>query len=134
MASAGWCASAPRSPLLSALDDKIRAFQAQLDAERARMAGETNSLAPKVGEYDELVLDREFASKMLETAAVSLESARLEAQRQQLYLERVVNPNRPDKALEPHRLKSIAMVLATCLMAYAIIALVVAGLREHRQY
>jgi capsular polysaccharide transport system permease protein len=130
---AGLAASAPDSPQLPILDRRITAFAAQLDGERSRVAGQPDSLAPKVGEYEQLTLQRDLAVKTLESAVASLESARIDARRKQLYLERVVSPNLPDKATEPHRLKDIFLVFVVTIVGYAIISLVSAGLREHRQ-
>ena len=130
---AGLAASAPESPQLPVLDRRIAAFGAQLEAERSRTAGEADSLAPKVGEYERLILDRDIGVKFLETSVATLESARLDARRKQLYLERVVAPNLPDKAERPRRLLSVFTVLVSSLVAFAIISLVAAGFREHRQ-
>ncbi len=126
-------ASAPQSPQLPILDQQISAFQAQIDGERARAAGETGSLAPQVTTYEQLTLERELAAKSLEMASAGLESARLEARRQQVFIDRVVNPSLPDKAEEPHRVKMIGLILLSCLIAYCIVALFIAGLREHQQ-
>jgi capsular polysaccharide transport system permease protein len=126
-------ALAPQSPELPALDQKIRAFQAQRDAERTRVAGESNSLAPMIGEYERLTLERDYAAKSLASADATLEDAQLDARRKQSYLERVVAPDRPDKAEQPRRAFAILMVLISSLVAYATVMLVVAGLREHRQ-
>jgi capsular polysaccharide transport system permease protein len=130
---AGLAASAPESPQLPALDRRIAAFASQLESERTRIAGEADSLAPKVGAYERLTLARDLAVKSVETAVATQESARLEARRKQLYLERVVSPDLPDKAERPQRLLTILKVLITTLVGYAIVSLVSAGLREHRQ-
>lgn len=130
---AGLAASAPDSPQLSVLDKRITAFGSQLEMERSRIAGENDSLAPKVGEYERLTLERDLAVKTIESAVASLESARVDARRKQLYLERVVSPNAPDRAEQPQRLYSILTVFAVTLVTYGIIMLFLAGLREHRQ-
>lgn len=130
---AGLAASAPESPQLPVLDRRIAAFESQVQGERLRIAGEANSLAPKMGEYEQLLLQREFAVKSLTAAEAALESARIDARRKQLYLERVVNPNLPDRAEQPHRWMAVFMVAISTLLAYATLALVLAGLREHRQ-
>lgn len=130
---AGLAAAAPQSPQLPVLDKRIAAFGAQVEAERSQAAGETNSLAPKIGQYEQLIMEREFAVKTLAAAEASLESARVEARRKQIYLERVVNPDLPDKPELPRRWLAILMVAVSSLVAYATIALIVAGLREHRQ-
>ena len=130
---AGLAANAPQSPQLPVLDQRIAAFGAQMEAERTRIAGQSDSLAPKVGEYERLSLDRDLSVKTLESAVAALESARIEARRQQLYLDRVVNPNLPDRAQRPRRLYSIMTVLFASMIAWAIVSMAVAGLREHRQ-
>jgi capsular polysaccharide transport system permease protein len=130
---AGLAAVTPQSPQLPVLDQRIAAYAAQLEVERDRQAGEANSLAPKVGEYETLVLERKVASDALEAAVASLETARLDARRQQLFLERVVNPDLPDKAVRPRRILTVFMVFVSTLLLYGIVSLVVAGLREHRQ-
>jgi capsular polysaccharide transport system permease protein len=130
---AGLAASAPESPQLPVLDRRIAAFEAQMQSERLRVAGEANSLAPKMGAYEELVLQRDFAVKSLASAVTALETAHIEARRKQLYLERVVSPNLPDKAERPRRLLAVLMVAVSTLLAYGTLSLVLAGLREHRQ-
>jgi capsular polysaccharide transport system permease protein len=130
---AGLAASAPDSPQIPILDQQITAYSAQLEAERSRSAGEANSLAPKVGEYEQLTLQRDIAVKSLEAAEASLEAARLDARRQQLFLERVVNPDLPDRAEEPHRLLAIFKIFVSCLVAFGTVSLLAAGLREHQQ-
>ncbi|MGA0602281.1 chain-length determining protein [Caulobacter sp. KR2-114] len=130
---ASQAALAPQSAQLAVMDKQIAGFEAQIVAERARIAGQTDSLAPKIGEYERLMLERDFADKALASADLALEAAQIDARRKQLYLERIVYPNVADKAEQPYRLRSIALVFVTALVAYAIIALTLAGLREHRQ-
>ncbi len=72
-----------------------------------------------------------LAEKTLMSAFPSLEAARLEAQRQQLYLETIAQPNLADYPLYPKRFASFATVVMTCLLAYGIAWLLVASVREH---
>lgn len=124
---------APSSPQLPILDSRIRAYEQQIAAERAKMAGGSGSLAPKIGAYEALVLDRELAAQALASADVSLDNARQESRRQKLYLERVVNPGLPDKAAKPARWRSVLTVLLASLVIYALGWLLIAGVREHKQ-
>jgi capsular polysaccharide transport system permease protein len=130
---ASLAASAPQSADLPAIDRRIKAYQAQREAESSKIAGESDSLAPKIGAYEQLALERDFAQRSLAAANAALESAHVEARRKQLYLERVVSPNIPDRAARPRRLLSILMVFVTCMAAYGTVTLVIAGLREHKQ-
>lgn len=124
---------APQSPQLPALDSRIAAYESQIAAERAKIAGTSGSLASQVGTYEGLVLARELADRELTQASATLLNAEQEARRQRLYLDRVVNPNLPDRAGEPKRLLAVLTVLLTTLMAYGVGWLVWAGVREHGQ-
>lgn len=126
-------AEAPQSPQLPSLDARIYALERQIAAERAKLAGQANSLAPRVSAYEDLQLERQFADRQLVEAASALVEAQQEARRQNLYLERVVNPSRPEQALEPRRLTLVLTVLISTLIIYALGWLLLAGLREHRQ-
>lgn len=127
-------AEAPSSPQLPALDGRIRAYENQIATERANLAGASDSLAPKIGVYQDLALARELADKELTQATTALISAQQEARRQKLYLERVVQPNLPDAAIEPRRWLSVLTVFLVTLLAYGVGWLVWAGVREHRQH
>jgi capsular polysaccharide transport system permease protein len=72
-----------------------------------------------------------LAEKQLGSAFASLEAARLEAQRQQLYLETIAKPNLADYPLFPRRMVSFATIVVTCLLAYGIAWLLIASVREH---
>ncbi len=129
----GIAASTPLSPELPGLDQRIRAYDQQLSSERAKIAGENNSLASKIGEYERLSLEAQFLERAMGSAAVQLESAASEARRKQLYLQRVVEPTAADSPVLPLRTRSILTVLISTLLAYGALVLIVAGLREHRQ-
>jgi capsular polysaccharide transport system permease protein len=126
-------AGAPQSPQLPGLDSRIRAYEAQAQDQQTDMAGANTSLASVIGQYERLTLDRDFAEKTLASAAAAGEEARLEAQRKRLYLERISQPSLADSAAGPQRLASLGTVFFTLLLIYAIVALMLAGFREHRQ-
>lgn len=124
---------APQSPQLPTINARIAAYEQQLELERAKVAGNADSLATKVSGYEALMLERTLADRALTAASTTLDTARDSARRQKLYLERVVNPNLPDKATEPRRWRGILAVLITTFLLYGVGGLVWAGLREHRQ-
>ena len=123
----------PGSPLRADLESHVRALEQQARAQRERLAGGNGSMAPKISEYDQLLLRQDFGAKELTSAMASLEAARAEARRQQVYLDRVVDAGLPDKALYPRRLVSVLVVFISCFLLYSIGALLIAGVREHAQ-
>lgn len=126
-------AEAPNSPQLPVLTARINAFERQIAEERAKIAGQSDSLAPKVATYEELTMQREFADRELAQATARLTSAEQEARRQKLYLERIVNPSLPDSPTRPRRWYAVLTVLLSTLLAYGVGWLLWAGVREHRQ-
>ena len=70
-------------------------------------------------------------SGLLASALAGYESAMSEAQRQQVYLERIAQPSRPDRAQEPRRLRSVFITFLLGLVVYGIASMVLAGVREH---
>src|SRR5260370_30776618 len=99
--------------------------------ERAKVGGATDSVVSALTEYERLNLQRELAEKALASAFTSLEAARIEAQRQQLYLETIAQPNLADYPLFPNRIVSFLTLAATCMLAYVLAWLLAAHVREH---
>jgi capsular polysaccharide transport system permease protein len=121
----------PNNPQVASLANRVATLRNTIAAETSKVAGSGTSLTSKSANFERLVLEKGFADKQLASALTSLESARSEAERKQLYLERLVQPNLPDKALEPRRIRSIFMVFAVGLMAWGVVSLLVASVKEH---
>jgi capsular polysaccharide transport system permease protein len=122
----------PANPQIPSLKNRSKALEDEIAKEISRVTGGRSSLANKAAEYQRLALDAEFANKQLASALASLEHARNEAQRQQVYLERIAQPNLPDVAQEPRRVRSVAASLILGLVAWGILSMLLAGVREHR--
>lgn len=105
------------SPQITPLRSRRSAIEAQIATERRRLAGDAQAIAPRIAEYERLMLEREFAAKALITAMTALETAKVEAQRQQVYLEKVATPTRPDYPTYPWR---IVWCLVTLVAGYMI--------------
>jgi capsular polysaccharide transport system permease protein len=121
----------PNNPQVASLANRVATLRSTIATETSKVAGGGGSLTSKSANFERLVLEKGFADKQLASALTSLESARSEAERKQLYLERLVQPNLPDKALEPRRIRSIFMVIAVGLMAWGVVSLLVASVKEH---
>jgi capsular polysaccharide transport system permease protein len=124
---------APDSPHPPALELRAQTLEAEIAAETEKITGGDDSLASKAAEYQRLQLEREFADQQLAIAMAALEAARNEAQRQQLYLETIAKPNSPDTAIYPRRVFGAIATFLLGLVAWGIAALLIAGVREHKQ-
>jgi len=126
-------AISPTSPQYVALAERVRALEGQVAAQSGRMAnsGGGQTIATDLGSYETLRVQQDFAAKRYTAAAAELEQARDRAMKQQLFIERVVEPDVPDKSTYPKRLTNVATVFFGLLLAYGIGWLIIAGVREH---
>ena len=123
----------PENPQIGSLRSHVDGLRQAIREEKSRVLGRSNGLVAQSPEYDRLVLERTFADRQLATALASLDTARAEAQRKQLYLERLVQPHLPDYAVEPRRIRSVLTVFVLGLVAWGVFSLIVAGVREHTE-
>lgn len=121
----------PNHPSLPAMRARVAALSRQVAEQTGRAVGTPEGLASKMSGYEGLLVEQEFATQMLNVANSSLEQARSDALKQQYYLERVVEPNVPDDALLPHRMKSILAVVFASLCLYLVGWMLVVGILEH---
>jgi capsular polysaccharide transport system permease protein len=123
---------APQSAQIAALDARIAEIEARIREQSGLTAGNrTRSLAAASEQYERLSLDADFAAKRLAAALASLESAENEAQRKSSYVERIVEPNLPDRSIEPYRLRAIVTTLLFSLVVWGVATMLIAGIREH---
>jgi capsular polysaccharide transport system permease protein len=122
----------PQNPQIPSLENRAKTLQSEIVKETSKVVGGTRSLANKAGEFQQLALEAEFANKQLASTLSSLENARNEAQRQQVYLERVAQPSLPDVAQEPRRLRSVLAVFIMGLVAWGVLSMLIAGVKEHQ--
>jgi capsular polysaccharide transport system permease protein len=124
----------------------VRYLQSQIDSLRRQLAeqkgklgvgtedgmlntGET--LTARVGAYEELSVDLEFLQNAYVSSLASLETARLEADRQQRYLAAFVLPKLPQKAIYPNRELNVFVVFIFALMVWGLTVLLIYMIREH---
>jgi capsular polysaccharide transport system permease protein len=121
----------PTSPQELTVHNRIAALQAQITAQNGTLTGEGGALAPLLAQYQDLSLRLQFAQQTYTATQTALVTAREDAQKQQLFLIRVVQPNLPQTALFPKRFTIVATIFAGLLVAYGIGWLLIAGVREH---
>ena len=120
------------SPQVQSLQNRINALQAQVAEERRRtstLGGE--GFTEQVAAYERLRLEAEFGGRQLTAATVNLERAMSDAQRQQLFLQRVVEPNLAERYRYPKRFTSALYVFIGLSVVYGLVWLIVAGVKEH---
>jgi capsular polysaccharide transport system permease protein len=123
--------------LISNADQEVTLAQNKLETLSIRLVQEQSYPRQKISPEQQLVLvqrlilEKEFAVRQLSTAMTSLEQARVEAMRQQVYLERVAEPVLPDSSTEPRRLRGVLTIFLLGLVFWGIATLLISGAREH---
>lgn len=120
----------PSSPQVQTLKQRINALNAQIDAQQ-NLARQSKGVSLNIAEYDQLMLEREFAQATYMSTATGLEEARASALQQQVYVVRVVEPNLPGMPTYPHTILMVLAVFVGSGLAFLIGRLLITGMREH---
>ncbi|HTG38424.1 hypothetical protein [Sphingomonas sp.] len=123
----------PAASQIPYLRTQIDSLKREIARRRSGVAGGRNSLSAAAARYQVLLLDSELAAKHLAATLVSLQDAHAEARRKRAYVERIAAPSLPDYPIRPRRLGGILAVFVLGLLAWGILTVLVAGVREHRE-
>jgi capsular polysaccharide transport system permease protein len=113
---------------------QIDSINAQISALQDKLTSRTteaNAVAGQLSRYEDLQLQSQFAEKILTIAQSAMEKARMDQERQQLYLVSVVRPTSPEEATFPTPLISSGVVFAVCLMLWSMMTLIIYSIRDH---
>src|SRR5260370_22426335 len=79
--------NSPNSPQIPLIKTRIASLDTLIGEERAKLSGETNSVVTTLTEDERLILERELGDIELASAYTSLQSSRLESQRNICYIQ-----------------------------------------------
>jgi capsular polysaccharide transport system permease protein len=119
------------NPRIVQLRNRTAALERQVTEERRRISSSEEGLSQQIGEYERLNTERELARVQLTSATNSLERARVDAQRQQIFVLRVVEPNLAERARYPRTFLNVLYVFLCLSVVYGLAWLLIAGTREH---
>lgn len=124
----------PSSPVVRQAQAKINGLQAQIAQQQAKIANTnaSDSIAERLRTYEGLQIASEYADRQLVAALSSYDAARSLANQRERFVVPAVQPNLPDVASEPHRLSSFLEAMLVLVAVYGIVALAIAGVRDHQ--
>ena len=125
--------SSPHNPQISTLKKGIEEIRKEIVRQSTAVVGNTKSLASKSVAFENLSLNKDVAEKRLAASLSALEQARVQAQKQQFFIETIVAPNLPDEALEPRRWQGVLATLVVGLLLWGVFSVIFAGIREHHE-
>lgn len=129
----------PNSPSVRGMEYNISSLRqelAKVEAEATSAAGiprQSNNrpISSVLGAFEPLANERAFAEKAYQSAMMSLEMARMEASRQQVYLSVIVPPGLPEEADFPRPWRHTGLTLLVAGAIWLIGLLGVYSVREH---
>lgn len=125
------------APAIRALYDRLAGIEQQIAKERARMTeipAQGSSINTLASQYENLITETDFARQQLVFAMSSLETARADILSKNLYIVTVAKPFLPDESLYPRPLLFSAYLFIILSLAYGVISLIVAAIKEHIGY
>ncbi|MCE8509968.1 hypothetical protein KBY28_16070 [Ruegeria pomeroyi] len=115
---------------------KIDVIEKRIAEERRKLGvsgeGDTRVYADLVGEFESLLVDREFAEKAYISALSAYDTAVAEARRQSRYLAAYVRPTLAETALYPQRGILLALTALILFGIWSILTLVYYSLKDRR--
>jgi len=114
---------------------QIEALRAQLELERVRATGQgkqSDRLGALAIEFQGLQTQADFSADAYKLALATVENARIDATRKLKSLIVIEPPTRPQTAEYPRRLYNLLTLLIGLLLAYGVVRLVLATIREHQ--
>ncbi len=120
------------APKVKAARQRVRALSAQVGAEKSRVVGpKGDGLAKSMAEFEEAMVEKEFAEAAYRSAMTTLELARADAARQHRYLAVIAAPSLPDESTYPERWLGVLTVFLMSFLLMGIGSLLIASVREH---
>jgi capsular polysaccharide transport system permease protein len=103
-----------QAPAVRALGDRVRALDEQIVRAQSELTNRQNAArtaSRSLARFEEAELERVFSERLFGIQIAALESARLEYERQQVFLLPVVPPHVPDESPYPRRLPLILLTM-----------------------
>jgi capsular polysaccharide transport system permease protein len=123
----------PDDPRIASNDVRIAAISKRIDAERANLQGNaTGTQLDIFSEYEDLLVQQEFAKASYTQALASLATANADARRQARYVAVHIEPTLAEQSLYPQREVIVALTALFAMLAWAVLALGYYNVRDNR--
>ncbi|MDX1401952.1 MAG: hypothetical protein R3245_08525, partial [Kiloniellales bacterium] len=122
----------PNTHQLVSLRNKAASLERQIKVERQRLVSRgEGTLSESASSFEAAAFEKEFAEEAYQSTLRFLDISRIEAAQKAYYLSVLSEPDLPDEALYPERLRSVLTVFGVCLALFLISAMLLAVIREH---
>ena len=122
-------------PRITQAERRVEVIEERIQAERRKLGiGNAEeggiAFADLVGEYEGLIVEREFAEAAYTSALATFDAAQAEARKQSRYLAPHIRPTLAEKAEYPERIKIFLLAGFFMFFSWAILVLVYYSLRD----
>lgn len=116
---------------------RLEVIEKRIAAERKKLGGGSidggnNAFANLLGDYERLVVDREFAERSYVTALATYDAALAESRRKTRYLAAYMQPTEAETPAYPKRLTLLLLVALFLFLIWAVMVLVAISVRDRR--
>ena len=123
------------APSVQNLRNRLDSIEVQIDSLKSRLAGNSSqarNIAGALSRFEDLELQRRFSEKLYTMAQDGLERARMQSERQAVYLTVFVPPAVPEEASYPRRIAYSIVIPFLLSILWGIGALIAASVEDHR--
>lgn len=126
--------SRPNDPRVAELERRIRAIEAQIELEKDKLGSQTDerALADRIGAFEELSTDLDFAEESYTIAKAAFDEARIEARRQTRYIAAHIEPTLSQSPQYPERGLIAALLLGALVTVWGLSMLVWYNVHDRR--
>ena len=115
---------------------RLEVIEARIEAERQKLGfggvSGNGAFADIVGEYERLVVDREFSEQAYVSALSAYDAARAEARRKSRYLAAYMEPTRAETPEHPQRVTLLFLFSLLIFLIWSVLVLVLYALKDRR--
>ena len=124
-------------PRISQAERKINVIETRIEGEKRKLGigisgTGSDAFATLVGEYERLLVDREFAEQTYTASLAAYDAAQAEARRQSRYLAAHIRPTLAEKSEYPQRLTLLGLIALFLFLIWTVLVLVAYSLRDRR--
>lgn len=122
-------------PRVVQAERRVEVIERRIEEERRKRGisgGSEETFSTLVGEYERLIVDREFAEQTYVSSLATRDASLAEARRQSRYLAAHIRPTLAERSLYPQRVTVLGLFALFMFMAWAIGTLVVYSLKDRR--
>ena len=121
------------APSIKALERKAEALEFQISEKSGglKITGQSKELTSLLANQEELQTEKTFAETAYASAMASLESARMEASRNQRYLAIYSHPSLPEYPIYPKRFLLSIIAFIGLNLLWAVLTLIILSMQDH---